>query len=160
MSKRGNSLNPLTKNPKPTGKAVLVSTDEYDTGDLTIDVARRLIMSRVMVGGRSAPGSSDYSLLAQKDFGKAAGFSQVQYHQYESGKRLLGVRPALALYAAYRLTLDWLYLGDPSGLTVRLNEARENLLAQDPELPQRINEDLQRSANARRRGKSKKAPRS
>lgn len=85
--------------------------DPLDTGDLDRDVARRLTLSRMAIGG------------AQADFGKSAGMSQPRYSAYENGLRLLTLKAAMMLCERYDLTLDWLYRGDPSGLPARLHEA-------------------------------------
>ncbi len=85
-------------------------TDPDDTGDLRADVARRLALTRKAFG------------LPQQDFGTAAGMSQPQYNQFETGKRLLTLPYALSLCERYGLTLDWLYRGDPSGLPYALHE--------------------------------------
>lgn len=87
----------------------MVRIDPDDTGDLAVDVARRLGRTRAALG-----------IGDQKEFGLAAGLSQPQYHQFESGKRRLSLDAALALCETYGLTLDWLYRGDPSGLPYRL----------------------------------------
>lgn len=78
--------------------------DPLDTGDLDRDVARRLTLSRLAIGG------------SQADFGKSAGMSQPRYSAYENGLRLLTLKAAMMLCERYDLTLDWLYRGDPSGL--------------------------------------------
>jgi len=85
--------------------------DPDDSGDLKVDVARRLALTRSAMG------------VDQQDFGTEAGLSQPQYNQFETGKRRLTLDAALALCMHYNLTLDWLYRGDPSGLPYRLAEA-------------------------------------
>lgn len=67
-------------------------------------VAARLALARKAYG------------LDQQEFGKRAGLSQPQYNQFETGKRLLTLGPAMRLCEEYNLTLDWLYRDDPSGL--------------------------------------------
>lgn len=54
--------------------------------------------------------------LDQQEFGRRADLSQPQYNQFETGKRLLTLGPAMRLCEEYNLTLDWLYRDDPSGL--------------------------------------------
>lgn len=85
--------------------------DPDDSGDLTADVARRLALTRAALG------------FNQLEFGKIAGLSQPQYHQFESAKRRLTLDAALKLCDAHNLTLDWLFRGDPSGLAYRLANA-------------------------------------
>lgn len=85
--------------------------DPDDSGVLTRDVARRLMLTRQAFS------------LNQAEFAEVAGMSQPQYSQFETGKRLLTLRAALNLCQKYNITLDWLYLGDPSGLPYRLADA-------------------------------------
>jgi transcriptional regulator with XRE-family HTH domain len=85
--------------------------DPRDTGDLAIDVARRLAAARRALD------------LDQQQFGTRAGLSQPQYNQFEKGKRLLTLAAAMKLCDAYNLTLDWLYRGDPSNLPYKLATA-------------------------------------
>lgn len=148
----------LTKSPSRKGGQTAAisapSNDPHDTGILSIDVARRLILSRVIIGGRAEPGANDYALINQKEFGAKADFSQPRYQQYESGKRLIPVEAALSICAVYSLTLDWLYMGEPSGLPQRLHHS---LHALDRDLPKRINEDLLEKAQ-RRSEKARKKP--
>jgi transcriptional regulator with XRE-family HTH domain len=90
------------------GHIKVLPIDPQDTGDLARDVGRRLGLVRRATG------------LSQVEFGKRAGLSQAQYHQYESGKRRLTIEAALSLCHVYLLTLDYLYRGDPSGLPYQL----------------------------------------
>ncbi|MGD9671278.1 MAG: helix-turn-helix domain-containing protein [Hyphomicrobiaceae bacterium] len=89
--------------------------DSDDSDDLTAGIAQRLLITRTVIG------------ISQLEFGKGAGLSQPQYHQYESGKRRLTLDAALSLCSAYNLTLDWLYRGDLSGLPHRLVQQIETL---------------------------------
>jgi len=54
--------------------------------------------------------------LDQIPFGEKAGLSQSRLSGYERGARMLTVRAALALCETYRVTMDWLFRGDASGL--------------------------------------------
>lgn len=85
--------------------------DPDDTGDLGRDVARRMARTRRALG------------LDQEQFGEGAGLSQPRYNQYETGRRLLTLAAAMKLCQRYNLTLDWIYMGDPSGLPKRLADA-------------------------------------
>lgn len=85
--------------------------DPEDSGQLTQDVARRLRLTR------------EAFALQQAEFAEAAGLSQPQYSQFETGKRLLSLKAALLLCSKYNITLDWLFLGDPSGLPYRLADS-------------------------------------
>jgi len=89
--------------------------DPADSGDLKLDVGRRLRRTRLSLG------------LDQQEFGTRAGLSQPQYNQFENGKRILTLSSALRLCDEYGLTLDWLYRGDPSGLPYRLATAIRDL---------------------------------
>lgn len=89
--------------------------DPDDSGELSRDVARRLTLTRRAFA------------LNQADFAEAAGLSQPQYSQFETGKRLLSLKAALNLCSKYNITLDWLYLGDPSGLPYRLADTLKAL---------------------------------
>ena len=89
--------------------------DPDDSGQLTRDVARRLTLTRQAFG------------MNQAEFAEAAGLSQPQYSQFETGKRLLSLKAALNLCSKYNITLDWLYLGDPSGLPYRLADSLKHL---------------------------------
>tara|TARA_R110000824_G_scaffold334455_2_gene521053 strand:+ start:328 stop:636 length:309 start_codon:yes stop_codon:yes gene_type:complete len=92
-----------------------MATDPDDTGSLKMDVGRRLARTRIALGYK------------QIDFAERAGLSQPQYNQYERGTRLLSVQAARKIRAAYRLPLDWIYEGDPSGLSdVIFRKIREN----------------------------------
>lgn len=92
--------------------------DPDDTGDLKIDVGRRLYLARRAVD------------MHQAEFGDAAGMSQPQYSMVESGRRLLTLTYALQFCARFGLSLDWIYRGDPSGLPVRLVDAINKLRKQ------------------------------
>lgn len=85
-----------------------IAIDPDDTGDLAVDVGRRLALVRQALG------------LNQLEFGNRAGLSQPHYHQFERGKRRLTIEAALNLCHVYNLTLDYLYRGDPSGLPYKL----------------------------------------
>jgi transcriptional regulator with XRE-family HTH domain len=73
--------------------------------------------------------------LPQKEFAATLGASKQQYNNWVHGT------PVLPAYAAdlvlqYGVTLDWLYLGDPSGLPFalksRLDEEMALLLKSKP----------------------------
>lgn len=61
--------------------------------------------------------------LAQGDFALRAGIAANTYNQYESGKNMPALDRAQALCDAYKLTLDWIYRGDQSGLRYELADA-------------------------------------
>lgn len=61
--------------------------------------------------------------MAQNDFCGKAGIAPNTYNQYERGKKRPSLENALKLAQTYGLTLDWIYLGDPSGLRYELADA-------------------------------------
>lgn len=77
---------------------------EAHNTQLADKVAKRLMLARKAYG------------LDQQEFGTRAGLSQPQYNQFETGRRLLTLMPAIRLCDEYNLTLDWLFRDDPSGL--------------------------------------------
>lgn len=67
-------------------------------------VAKRLRLTRQVLG------------LSQTEFAARAGLQKSTYNQYERAKQKPSVESAIAIAAAHKLTLDWIFLGDPSGL--------------------------------------------
>lgn len=59
--------------------------------------------------------------LSQADLCRITGFSSARWAQYETGVRPLTLAAALQLNKSFGVTLDFLFLGDPSGLPVRLS---------------------------------------
>lgn len=83
--------------------------DPRDRGPLAVDVGRRLTLLRDVFG------------MSQTEFGKiAGGLSQSRYSQYETGERLLPVPVAVALCGRFGVSLDWLYMGEPSAMPLDL----------------------------------------
>ena len=60
--------------------------------------------------------------MAQGEFAERAGISRNTYNQYEQGVNRPQLEAAFKLSDTYRLTLDWIYFGDPSGLRFDLAE--------------------------------------
>ena len=60
--------------------------------------------------------------FAQGEFAEAAGLTQHAYNQYENGKRVPSIDVAIALRDRHRLTLDYIYCGDLSGLRFALGD--------------------------------------
>lgn len=54
--------------------------------------------------------------MQQNDFAESAGIRRGTYTQWELGVRRPNLDDAIKLVMAYRLTLDWIYLGIPTGL--------------------------------------------
>ena len=90
--------------------------DPDDIGGASIDVARRLRLTRLALGHHD-----------QKAYAEAAGIEQSRYNKYEGGGRPLTLQAAMQLCETYALTLDWLYRGDPSGLPYKLATDIRNL---------------------------------
>lgn len=74
-------------------------------------IGRRLELTRRAIG------------LSQSEFAQRADLAKNSYNQYETGTNRPQLEAAIKLVDAYRLTLDWIYLGDPSGLRFDLAEA-------------------------------------
>lgn len=85
-------------------------------------VGRRLRLTRDVFG------------LGQSDFCRRAGIAQNAYSQFETGRRMLTLESAIRLHESYFLTLDWLYLGDASGLKLSLADSITALKRQRCEL--------------------------
>lgn len=58
--------------------------------------------------------------LTQTDLAEKLGITQSAWTQYETGARKISVEVAAVVSRRYGVTLDWIYLGDPSGLPMRL----------------------------------------
>jgi transcriptional regulator with XRE-family HTH domain len=52
--------------------------------------------------------------LSQEEFARGAGIEPNTYNPWETGERPLPLRGAMLLANRYGLSLDWLYLGDPT----------------------------------------------
>ena len=61
--------------------------------------------------------------MQQNEFCSRASIAANTYNQYEQGKRRPSIDHANALCDAYRITLDWIYRGDPSGLPYSMADA-------------------------------------
>lgn len=83
-----------------------MNIDEYSARAIGI----RLRITREAIG------------LNQVKFARAAGLSAAAYNQLEKGKSRPSIDAAIRLCKAHRLTLDWIYMGDNSGLVAWLAE--------------------------------------
>lgn len=61
--------------------------------------------------------------LSQREMSRAAGVAPNTYNQYETGVARPTIDNASRLCDAHRLSLDWIYHGDPASLRVQLLEA-------------------------------------
>jgi transcriptional regulator with XRE-family HTH domain len=64
--------------------------------------------------------------LTQQAMADALGITQPQWNQYETGKRQLTIEVAAIIATNHGVTLDWLYLGDPSGLPLRMADLAQS----------------------------------
>lgn len=82
------------------------------TGDRSMTmIGERLRISREALG------------LTQAEFARRAKVSPTAYNQYEKGRMRPAIDQAIKLRDAHKLTLDWIYLGDNSGLRSSLADA-------------------------------------
>ena len=79
-------------------------------------ISKRLRITRQVAG------------LSQTEFAARAGIAKNAYNQYESAKQRPSLDSAIALAKTHKLTLDWIYLGDASGLRYETAEAIAKLL--------------------------------
>jgi transcriptional regulator with XRE-family HTH domain len=83
-------------------------------------IAERLRMTREALGVRK-----------QKEFAERAQISPNTYNQWEKGRVYPDLQYAIRLCDEYGITLDWIYLGDPSGLPYHIARLmKEEALAQ------------------------------
>lgn len=80
-----------------------------------IDIGERLRVTREAEG------------LLQNEFADRAGLAYNTYNQYEQGWTRPKIENAIRLCETYKLTLDWIYRGDPSGLRYKLAEAIKSI---------------------------------
>lgn len=64
--------------------------------------------------------------LTQQAMADVLGITQPQWNQYETGKRQLTIEVAAIIATNHGVTLDWLYLGDPSGLPLRMADLAQS----------------------------------
>lgn len=85
-------------------------TEMFEGSTLTA-IGRRLELTRQVFG------------MQQNEFCERAKIATNTYNQYERGKKRPSIENAIALRQAYNLTLDWIYVGDPSGLRYETADA-------------------------------------
>ena len=87
------------------------------TGERSVaEIGDRLRISREALG------------LNQADFCRKAGISKTGYNAFEKAHERPSVDTALRIKDAHRLTLDWIYDGDSSGLRAKLADAIKAIL--------------------------------
>lgn len=82
-----------------------------------VEIGQRLELARHVLG------------LQQNEFAAGAGIPRNTYNQYERGKKRPDIDNGIAIALKYGLTLDWIYLGDPSGLRYTTAEAIKSIRA-------------------------------
>ena len=86
--------------------------EKLSAADIRADVAGRLRIARKSIGFRTA-----------RSFAKKLGIDENSYTPYERGK---AIPPPVLLAKVKHLTgvtMDWLFFGDTSGLTLKVHEA-------------------------------------
>ena len=78
--------------------------DRDSDGVTKAAIGKRLKLSREALG------------VSQSDFADRCEIARNTYNQYEKGVNKVPVDAALKMRELYGLTLDWIYVGDPSGL--------------------------------------------
>lgn len=73
------------------------------------EIGERLYATRTALG------------LTQAEIAERLGLSQPTYALYETGKRMLPPRWAVAVADGFNVTTDWLYRGDASGIPYKLH---------------------------------------
>ena len=82
------------------------------TGDRALKaIGERLRLTREAMG------------LTQAEFARQARVSPSAYNQYEKGRIRPAIDQAVRMREAHKITLDWIYCGDNSGLRVQLADA-------------------------------------
>jgi transcriptional regulator with XRE-family HTH domain len=82
--------------------------------DAIHDVERQNRRSQDTVAGRLIWAREAFG-LSQAEFARKAGIGQTTYSNWENGFPV-GLQGALQLRKTFRLSLDWIYFGDSSGL--------------------------------------------
>lgn len=80
-------------------------------------IAMRLRLTREVIGS------------TQVAFAERAGLRPNAYTQYETAINRPSLEAAAKLVHTYQLTLDWIYLGDPSNLPARIADGIKAILA-------------------------------
>jgi transcriptional regulator with XRE-family HTH domain len=74
----------------------------------------------------------------QKDFAERAGIMPPTYNQWEKAKVYPDLQFAIRLRDEYNISLDWIYLGEPSGLPyhiarlLRIEDEHRSTIANPP----------------------------
>lgn len=60
--------------------------------------------------------------MPQGEFGRRAGIEANTYNQIEAGKKLPSIETGIALCEQYRISLDWIFRGEPGDMSIKLWE--------------------------------------
>ncbi len=58
--------------------------------------------------------------MGQGDFARRANIEANTYNQIEQGTKMPSIETAIALCEAHRISLDWIFRGEPGDMSVRL----------------------------------------
>lgn len=103
----------IAKNPVKLQYAMM-----FDGGSEVTDIGRRVEHLRAWLEFKS-----------QTAFAHATGLTPSEINLYESGRRRLPLNAANKIRLRWNVTLDWLYHGDRSGLSVQINRSLPPLSA-------------------------------
>lgn len=92
--------------------------DEIYGGRSRVAIGARIQITREVLG------------FQQNEFCAGADIKPSMYSQIESGRSRPSIDTALRLSDAYRITLDWIFKGDPSGLEFKLGKLIHDTIAQ------------------------------
>lgn len=65
--------------------------------------------------------------LTQTEFARRAGLGVAAWNNYEAARKRISIDAAIALCEVYKLTLDYIYVGDTSNLPYHLAAAIESV---------------------------------
>ena len=57
---------------------------------------------------------------SQEAFARTLGYGKGTYNPWETGERRISLDAAIRLREVHKISLDWTYCGDPSGLPVKV----------------------------------------
>jgi transcriptional regulator with XRE-family HTH domain len=92
-------------------------SDRSSDGFSPSAIGERLRITREVIG------------LSQAELADSCGIARNTYNQYETGTNVPQIGKAISLCDKFGLTLDWIYRGDPSGLSYRMADAIKALRA-------------------------------
>lgn len=72
------------------------------------------------IAGRLARTREALGFESQEAFAATLGLGKGTYNPFETGKRRISLDVAIRLREVHKISLDWTYCGDPSGLPVKV----------------------------------------